>query len=344
MAANTSYRLTYADLLEQMDPDGEVTPVVELLAQRGVKELLGYLPWYPGNQPLGHQWSVRTSEPTAYTKDFGQFVAPSKSTTVKQTAGMSMIEAWSEVDADEIKVNGKREAFLAQENKSFISAIDKKFGQLWYAGNTRSDSTEFNGMATLLSTLASGNVIDCGGDNAATNTSIFVAQLGPEFFGSYPKGVQGAAPTYGWDHEPLGKQILTDTTGKKLLCEVTRFSLKCGLVLKNWQRLVRIANVKVADLRARTGTQAITAATNILYALSDAFEMFPDSNPEGQTVIIANRTVIACLKKIGMDRTQNVLSVEKGLTQFGRPFQQVMFLDTPIIPMDRIVNTESKVA
>lgn len=329
--------MNLADLTKYMDPNGGVTPVVELLAQRGTKELLGYLGWQPGNLPTGHEWGVRTALPTAYTRAYNDGVELSKAGNARQTEGMAIIESWSEVDAAEIKLNGQSSAFLAQENLAFLQTMEQKFQQLFYAGNTSSDSTEFNGVKTRTSTLASGNVIDAGGDNASNNTSIFLMSLGDDFFGIYPKGSMA-----GVDHKDLGEQIIEVSATKRMLARVTQFTWNCGLALRDWRRLVRIANIKVADLRARTTTQALTASTNILYAMSDAIQMLPDSN--GTNVFGANRTVIASLAKMGLDKSQNVLSVENGLTQFGRPFQQVSFLGVPIVPMDRILNTEGKVS
>lgn len=337
MAALPTARLTYADLAKYLDPKGMVAPVVELLAQKGAKELMGYMPWSEGNLPTGHEFGVRTALPTAELVDYNEGGTPSTSKVAQQTEGMSRIQAWAEVDADEADLNGQADAFRAQENKAFVQAVEQKFMDLFYKGNTSSSSKEFNGLSTRLSTLASGNVIDAGGDNASTNTSIFLMSLGDDFFGIYPKGSQ----TVGWKHEDFGAQII-QSSGTRMKAFVSRFHWTCGIVLRDWRRLVRIANIKVADLRTRLTTQALTASTNILYGMADAVQMLPDM--DGTQVFGANRTVIASLAKMGMDKSSSVLDVESGLTQFGKPFQQVKYLGIPIVPIDRILNTEAKVS
>lgn len=113
MAALPTTRLTLADMLKYLDPKGRGAPVVELLAQRGMKEIQGYLGLQPGNLPTGHQFSVRTALPTAYLRDYNDGVTPSKSATAQLTEGMSIIESWSEVDCAEAKLNGQ-EAFTAR--------------------------------------------------------------------------------------------------------------------------------------------------------------------------------------------------------------------------------------
>lgn len=336
MAALPITRLTLADMLKYLDPKGRVTPVVELLAQRGAKELQGYIGMQPGNLPTGHQFSVRTALPTAYLRDYNDGVAPSKSATAQLTEGMSIIEAWSEVDCAEAKLNGQEAGYRAQESSAFIEAMWQKYVQLFMYGNAKSDSKEFNGLATRFSALASGNVIDCGGDAATNNTSIYLVNFGEDFFGIYPLGSDGGLQNV--DH---GRQIIQFSNGNRMAAYVTQFIMNAGLVLRDWRRIVRIANIKVADLRARANTQAVSAATNIIYAMSDATQLVPDGM--GTRAFLCNRTVIASLMKIGLDKSQTVLTIEQGLTQFGKPFQQLSFLGIPLIPVDRILNTESKI-
>lgn len=336
MATLPATRLLMSDMLKYLDPDGMATPVVELLAQKGAKEIMGYLPWQPGNLALGHQFSVRTGEPTAELRDFQEGIAPSKSSLAQQTEGMCNIEAWAEVDEAEANLNGQGAAFRAGENKAFISALEKKFMAQFIAGNSRTSRKEINGIQTRLSSLAAGNVLDCGGTGSADNTSIYLLNFGDEFFGTYPKGTP-----MGIRHNDLGKQVIQMADNKRMVALMTQFVMTFGIVVRNWRRINRAANINVADLRARATTQATTASTNILYALSDMLQMLPDG--DGTRVFGCNRTVIASLAKMGLDRSQNVLSVERGLTQFGRPFEQVSFLGVPFVPMDAITNTEAHV-
>ena len=329
-------RLNYADLIKYMDPAGRVRPVVELLAQQGAKQLQGSMVWQPGNLPNGHKFSVRTALPTSYLRDYNEGVPPSKSAVSQLTEGMSIIESWSEIDAAEAKLNGQAEMFRAQENAAFIESMWQKYSQLFIYGNAGLDSKEFNGLATRLSATSAGNVISAGGDAAPTNTSIYLVNFGDDVFGIYPLGSMA-----GLDNVDHKTQIIQFSDGKRMAALVTQFIMNCGLVVRDWRRIARIANIKVADLRARTTTQAVTAATNIVYGMSDLTQMVPDGL--GTRVYLANRTVIASLMKIGLDKSQSVLSVQSGLTQFGKPYQQVTFLDIPVIPMDRILNTEDQV-
>lgn len=336
MAALPTTRLTLADMLKYLDPKGRGAPVVELLAQRGMKEIQGYLGLQPGNLPTGHQFSVRTALPTAYLRDYNDGVTPSKSATAQLTEGMAIIEAWSEVDCAEAKLNGQEAFYRASEGAAFIEAMWQKYVQLFMYGNAKSDSKEFNGLATRFSSLASGNVIDCGGATGTTNTSIYLVNFGEDFFGIYPLGSEGGLQNV--DH---GRQIIQFSNGNRMAAYVSQYVMNAGLVLRDWRRIVRIANINVTELRARSGTQGVGAPTNIIYAMSDATQLVPDGM--GTRVFLCNRTVIACLMKIGLDKSQQVVTIEQGLTQFGKPFQQVSFLGIPLIPVDRMLNTEAKI-
>lgn len=332
-------RLTYVDLVKYLDPQGKVAPVVELLAQRGAKELFGYLGWQPGNLPTGHQFSVRTALPTAYLRDYNEGVAATKAAVAQMTEGMSIIEAWSEVDEAEADLNGEAAAFRAKENVAFIEAIEQKFHQLLIYGNQSSDNKEFNGFATRLAALASGNVIDCVGADITENlgyTSLYLAQFGDDFFGIYPKGSQA-----GWKHIDHGRQILQLSNNTRLAALVTQFVCNCGIVIRDWRRLVRIGNVAVSKLRTRTSSQAVTASTCILYQMANAIHMLPDAG--GTRVFIANRTVIAALMNMALDKSAAVLSIESAISQFGRPYQQVQFMGIPVVTSDRILTTEARI-
>lgn len=340
MAALPTTRATMAHLKGYLDPQGKVTPVVEYLAQNGEKELEGYLEWQPGNLPTGHEFPIRTALPTAYLRDYNEFVAPSVSAVGRMTEGMSIHEAWCDLDFAEINLNGEAAAYRAQEGIAFMQAMRQAWLQNFIYGNQKNSAKECNGLATRLSTLASGNVIDCGGDAATTNTSIYALQPGPDVFGIYPKG-----SPIGLQHVDFGdKQVLTDSTGKKMRAATSQYVWNCGMVVRHPLRIGRIANIKVADLRAGTGTQATTASTNVIDAMSDmlhAINAVPGGN--GNIIFLAPPQVVGGLAKMGRKMAINAVDVVTGLTQFGKNFRQVQFLGAPVIPVDRILLTESKV-
>jgi hypothetical protein len=57
-----------------------------------------------------------------------------------------------------------------------------------------------------------------------------------------------------------------------------------------------------------------------------------------------NRTVHAGLSIQALDRTQNVLAVNQGLSQFGTPTSWLSFLGVPCRRVDQLINTEAVVS
>lgn len=336
MALLSNIRLTMADLTKYLDPQGKVAPVVELLAQRN--DILMDPLWQAGNLPTGHQFSVRTALPTASLRDYNEGVTPTKSAVAQMVEGMSIIEAWSEVDAAEANLNGEQAGFRAQEDAAFIQSLEQEFTRLMIYGNVKTNSKEFNGFATRIATAADSQFVNCGSTEPSGNTftSIYLAEWGDELFCIYPKGQPSGLQNI--DH---GRQIIQFTDGKRMSALVSQFIWNCGLVARDRRRLVRIGNIQVSALRARTGTQGVNVDTNIVYAMTDAMYRLPHGT--GKRVFYMNRTVHSALAKIALDKSQGVVTIQEALTQFGKPHSWLSFLGVPCRPVDRILNTEQKV-
>lgn len=337
MAALPATRLTLGDLSKYMDPAGKVQPVTELLLQRN--DILFDPMWMPGNLPTGHQFSVRTALPAASLRDYNEGVLPSKSAVAQQTEGMSIIEAWSEVDAAEANLNGNASEFRAGEDAAFIQTLEQTLANLMIYGNVKVNPKEFNGIATRIPNFGHPQFVNCnvgftGGGQVYT--SILLAEWGDELFMVYPKGTEA-----GLHNTDLGRQIIQFTDGKRMLALVSQYVWNCGMVARDHRRLVRVGNIKVADLRARINSQALTNENNIIYKMTDALYRLPHGN--GRRVFYMNRTVHSALAKIALDKSQNVVTLESGLTQFGTPHSWLSFLGVPIRPVDKIKNTEDEV-
>jgi hypothetical protein len=123
----------------------------------------------------------------------------------------------------------------------------------------------------------------------------------------------------------------------------TRYQWKNGLVVKDWRYVVRICNIDTAALMAQTGTQAITAATIIVKLMARALDRIPNM-AMGRAAFYMNRTVHSGLQLMAMDKNQYVLSIQKGLSEFGTPMAWTDFLGIPLRKVDAICNTEAVVA
>ena len=90
MATLSTTTKTLADWAKEMDPDGNVAVVAELLSQ--TNEILMDCQFREGNLVTGEQATVRTGLPDVYYRALNEPIAPSKSTSVQITEACSMLE------------------------------------------------------------------------------------------------------------------------------------------------------------------------------------------------------------------------------------------------------------
>jgi hypothetical protein len=64
----------------------------------------------------------------------------------------------------------------------------------------------------------------------------------------------------------------------------------------------------------------------------------------GRAAFYMNRTIYSGLAIQAMDRSQNVLDVQRGLSQFGTPQNWLSYQGVPCRRVDTILNTESTVS
>lgn len=333
--------LTLVDWAKRIDPDGRVPVVAELLSQSN--EILQDCMFKEGNLPTGERVVIRTGLPTVYWRALNQGIPSSKSTTVQVDEACGMLEARSEVDKDLAMLNGNTAQFRLSEDSAFLEAMNQAQASCLFYGNPGYDPKQFLGLAPRYSDLSgpnnAQNIISAGGSDARTNTSIYLVVWGDNtVYCPFPKGSKA-----GLIHEDLGEQTVYNSDGTRMQALATRYQWKNGLVVKDWRYVVRICNIDTAALMAQTGTQAITAATIIVKLMARALDRIPNM-AMGRAAFYMNRTVHSGLQLMAMDKNQYVLSIQKGLSEFGTPMAWTDFLGIPLRKVDAICNTEAVVA
>ena len=156
-------------------------------------------------------------------------------------------------------------------------------------------------------------------------------------FCPFPKGSKA-----GLIHDDLGLNTVWDSAGSRYQAYRTHYQWKNGLVVKDWRYVVRICNINVSDLIGQTGTQAASAATNIIKLMARALYRIPNI-AMGRPAFYMNRTVHSGMALAAMDKSQYVLKIEQALTQFGTPSSYLSFLGVPLRRVDQLLNTEARV-
>ena len=341
MATLSTSNLTLADWAKRTDPDGRVPVIAELLSQSN--EILEDCVFKEGNLPTGERVVIRTGLPTVYWRALNQGIPNSKSTTAQVDEACGMLEARSEVDKDLAMLNGNTAQFRLSEDTAFLEAMNQTMATTLFYGNPGTDPKQFLGLAPRYSALTgsnnSQNVITAGGSDSMSNTSVYLVIWGDNtVYCPFPKGSKA-----GLMHEDLGEQTVYNSDGTRLQAYATRYQWKNGLVVKDWRYVVRICNIDTDDLLAQSGTQEAGDATAIIKLMSRALYRIPNM-AMGRAAFYMNRTVHSGLAIAALDKSQYVLKVNEGLSQFGTPYSWLSFQGVPLRRTDAIVNTEAVVS
>jgi len=332
MATLGTGNLTLADWATRLDPDGKVPTIVELLKQSN--EVLDDMTFVEGNLPTGHRTTVRTGLPAVAWRLLNQGVTPSKSTTAQIDEQAGMLEAWSEVDIDLLKLNGNTSSFRLSEARAFIEAMNQEFTQTLFYGNGGLAPEEFTGLsvryATTSGSPANADNIIKGGGSGSDNTSIWLVAWGDETIsGIFPKGSQA-----GLQHDDYGEVTVEMTAGlpgSRMRAMQERWQWKAGIALKDWRYVVRIPNLDISDLAAAN-------VKTIINAMEQAVETIP--NRLGKPVFYMNRYIRRRLRT----EVRESVGSGGGLTFENYEGKRVMmFGDIPIRVVDQLLNTEALV-
>jgi hypothetical protein len=324
--------MTLADWANRLDPNGNTPVVAELLSQSN--EILEDALFVEGNLPTGHRSHIRVGLPTVYLRSVNAGVPTSESITIPVDDSTSMLEAYGKVDADLAMLNDNLAAFRLSEDAPFLEAMNQTQASLMLYGNPATDPKQYLGLMPRFGSLGAGNgqnIIDAGG-TSANNTSILLVVWGDNtVFNVFPKGSQA-----GLISEDLGKMTVYDGNGNPYQAYQNHYQWKTGLVVKDWRYVVRICNINTANLVAET------AAADIIKLMTRAMDRIPNF-AMGKAAFYMNRTVHSMLRVQSLNKSQNVLSIEKGLDQFGQARAWREFEGVPLRRVDQILNTEARV-
>jgi hypothetical protein len=225
--------------------------------------------------------------------------------------------------------------------------MNQTMASTMFYGNPATDPKQFLGLAPRYSALTGSNnsvnilngLAGGGSYSATANTSVYLVVWGDNtVYCPFPKG-----STAGLMHEDLGEQTVYNSDGTRLQAYSTRYQWKNGLVVKDWRYVVRICNINTTDLLAQSNGQATTSASNLIRLMARGLYRIPNM-AMGRAAFYMNRTVHSGLSIMALDKSQAVVKVNEGLSQFGTPYSWLSFLGVPCRRVDSILNTEAQVS
>lgn len=326
-----SFLPTLADMAKRTDPNGQITTkIVEHLTQ--TNEILQDMGWQEGNLPTGHKTTVRTGLPDVAWRVLNYGVQPSKSHTAQVTDNTGILEAYAEIDKELAILNGQSADWRISEESAFLEAMNQEMATTLFYGNEAETPAKFTGLAPRFSVLSdertqSGyNIIDAGG-TGSTNTSLWLVTWGDNTaHGIFPKGSKA-----GFSQTNLGEVTLEDANGGRFQGFRTHYQWKCGLTVRDWRGIVRIANIDVAKLSSDEGAKLIDL-------LVQAYNRLGSRRRLGRPVIYCNETVATALDLQASNKSNVWLSMKEWDGQ-----EVLSFRGIPIRRVDALVDTENPV-
>lgn len=337
--------LNLADWAKRQDPDGTMSPIIDLLSQ--TNEMIKDIPFVEGNLPTGHKTTVRTGLPSGTWRRLYQGVQPTKSTTAEVTEATGNLEAYSEVDKDLADLNGNTAAFRLGEDAAFIEGLTQDMQSAAIYSNALSTPAQIMGLtpryASLTGAATGANIIDAGG-TGSTNTSIWLIGWHPNTItGIFPQGKRA-----GLQQRDLGEDTKVLADGSLLQVYRSHFKWEIGIAVRDWRYAVRIANIDVTLLGGGSAANLINALVSACHRTPVApngsrIQTVP-TDPSGivtmspRWAIYANRVVCSALDRQALNKTNVLLQ----MTEWdGQPV--TTFRGIPIRPVDRILSTEARV-
>lgn len=334
MATLGAGKTTLVDVVGSLAPDGSVHALAELMTQ--MNEVLIDMPWKEGNLPTGHEAAVRTGIPSATWRKYYGGVPPTKSTRAKVQDACAMLEIRTEIDADLANLNGNSAEFRLSESLAEIEGTNQTFCAGLMYGNTGTNPEQILGFMprySSLSAVSGQNVITGGGAGADNASGLLVGWSQNTICGIYPKGSVG-----GLQHKPLPEYDAFDASNNRFRAVGDLYKWACGLHVRDWRYCVRIPNIDISDLKGQSGTQTLTAVTNILNLMIQAIHRLPSRNM-CTPVFYFNRTIRAALDWMALNKSSTALSISEAAGQL-----TTSFLGFPIRTCDQLLSTETVVS
>ena len=330
MATLKTMNPTLADVAARTDEKGNIiTNVVEMLSE--TNDVITDMTFIEANNQTEHKTTVRSGLPDATWRKLYQGVQPSKSQVVTVRDSLGMLESYAEIDKALADLNGNSASWRLSEERAFIESMNQQMATaLWYgdASVTPERFTGFSPRYNSLSAENGRNIIDAGG-TGADNTSIWLVVWGQNTcHGIYPKGSQA-----GLQKRDLGEATLTDANGGLYQGYRSHYKWDMGLTLRDWRYVVRIANIKEADLRKDASTGA-----DLIDLMTQALELVPNLNL-GRAVFYCNRNIRSFLRRMIANKTLN-----STLTMDNVAGKHVVAFDSiPVRISDALLSTEARV-
>lgn len=325
MAALSDSNPTYLDWARRLDPDGNIAMLVDILSEE--LPMIDDAAIVEANDILSHRTTVQGGLPSGAWRKLNYGVPIEKGKTKQITDSIGILETYGQVDKELAMLNGNSAQWRLSEESLFIEGLSQTMGDTILYGNIDTDPERFMGLWARYNDSSADNarmVISGGGNTADVQHSIWGITWGERATHmTFPKGSKA-----GLTFEDLGEDTIPDgnTPVGYYQGYRTHYQWKAGMVVRDWRRTCRIANVNATELTADS--------VSIIDLMIDAQNQIKSPGSMGRLVWYANRELKAFLDKEAKNQANMALSVQqqdnKGpVTMFwGNPIKLMENLDT----------------
>jgi len=329
---------TLAELTKQLDPDGTLADVGELLNE--TNEILDDMPFYEANETTSHTHTVDASIPEGTWRKLNYGIKPKKGTTAQVSDTIGLLEQRSEVDVVLARMSRDQAKFRLSEDRRILEGLNQQLADTLFYGDTATNPERFLGFEPrydvlgqpagkpTANNLGMDHVYSAGGTTASKQASVWLVGWGEgSVFGIYPKN----SPA-GLESQDLGEIDARDADGNVFRALATHYRIQHGLAVKDWRYVVRIANVEVA---AAIDEAAINALVDVMIDATNSIPNLGMCRP----CFYMNRTVKSRLQKAAFRKSNMALSLDDvyGINK------QLNISGIPLKQCDALLTTESVV-
>lgn len=276
MAVQAAGVPTLLDLLNTIGPDGKALKIAEVLTQ--TNEILDDMVWMNGNLPTGHKDGVRTSIPDPSFRALNEGVPVTKGTSTQIEETCALLEDFSQADRELALLHGNVNEYRANEGIPHLQGMANKMARTVFYGNAATNPKEFTGFTPRFNSLQTSvsqtatQIIDAGGTGSDLRSIWLVGWGQQSVTGIVPKNSQVGLQHEDMTNDPNGK-TLTDANGNKYVGFEDHWVWRCGLFVKDWRYVVRIANINMSLLTLDAST-----GPNLRDLMIQALELMQDTN------------------------------------------------------------------
>jgi hypothetical protein len=306
---------------------------------------LRVLPMIESNNILSNIATRTDYIPFPVTRRFNEGVNATASKNTPISDPISLLEAYSEVDYAEYKIQNDPDAWRMDQDANQLEGFRQKAESLFFYGNTSFDPGAFNGLATRFNNLESypNGLTDwlpncqSTGLTSGNSTSAWIVEFGKnKVTGIYPKNTPGGLmiENLGRVTKEYSSVAVGNPTNKLYEVMRTHFMWYLGLQVIDERCVYRICNINPTILASSNFDENI---------FIQALNYLPDAGENPSTAIFVNR---ALKTQIDIRATSQKINAYTNFTQdsasmdvFGRPVTR--FRGVPIMVAEKITSTET---